>query len=94
MTNTTLYHKKKRVGEDFILAAIYGAAGVAVFLLLGIIGYVFVKGSGTLSLKFLTTVTSSLKNTVGIAGNLVNTLYIIILTLLIATPIGVGAPFI
>ena len=50
----------------------------------------FVKGSGTLSLKFLTTVTSSLKNTVGIAGNLVNTLYIIILTLLIATPIGVG----
>ena len=90
MTNTTLYHKKKRVGEDFILAAIYGAAGVAVFLLLGIIGYVFVKGSGTLSLKFLTTVTSSLKNTVGIAGNLVNTLYIIILTLLIATPIGVG----
>lgn len=90
MTNTTLYHKKKRVGEGFILAAIYGAAGVAVFLLLGIIGYVFVKGSGTLSLKFLTTVTSSLKNTVGIAGNLVNTLYIIILTLLIATPIGVG----
>lgn len=90
MTNTTLYHKKKRVGEGFILAAIYGAAGVAVFLLLGIIGYVFVKGSGTPSLKFLTTVTSSLKNTVGIAGNLVNTLYIIILTLLIATPIGVG----
>lgn len=90
MTNTTLYHKKKRVGEGFILAAIYGAAGVAVFLLLGIIGYVFIKGSGTLSLKFLTTVTSSLKNTVGIAGNLVNTLYIIILTLLIATPIGVG----
>ena len=90
MTNTTLYHKKKRVGEGFILAAIYGAAGVAVFLRLGLIGYVFVKGSGTLSLKFLTTVTSSLKNTVGIAGNLVNTLYIIILTLLIATPIGVG----
>ena len=90
MTNTTLYHKKKRVGEGFILAAIYGAAGVAVFLLLGIIGYVFIKGSGTLSLKFLATVTSSLKNTVGIAGNLVNTLYIIILTLLIATPIGVG----
>lgn len=78
------------MGEGFILAAIYGAAGVAVFLLLGIIGYVFIKGSGTLSLKFLTTVTSSLKNTVGIAGNLVNTLYIIILTLLIATPIGVG----
>ena len=30
-------------------------------------------------------------NVTGIAGNIVNTLYIIIVTMLIATPIGVGA---
>lgn len=36
-------------------------------------------------------VTSVLKGTTGIAGNIVNTLYIIIVTMLIATPIGVGA---
>ena len=41
--------------------------------------------------SFLTSVTSSLKQTTGIAGNLVNTLYIIVMTLFIATPIGVGA---
>ncbi|MHB8127976.1 MAG: phosphate ABC transporter permease PstA, partial [Mobilitalea sp.] len=41
--------------------------------------------------SFLTSVTSAIKGTFGIAGNIVNTLYIIILTLIIAIPIGVGA---
>lgn len=90
MANDTLYQKRKRPGETFLMAAIYGAASIAVLLLLGIIGYVFLKGFRVLNPAFLTTVTSSLKGTVGIAGNLLNTLYIIAITLLIATPIGVG----
>lgn len=90
MNNDTLYQKRRRPAEAFIMAAIYGAASISVLLLLGIIGYVFFKGFRVLSLEFLTTVTSSLKGTVGIAGNLLNTLYIIVITLLIATPIGVG----
>lgn len=72
-------------------AAIYGAAAISVVLLLGIIGYVFFKGLGVLNIEFFTTVTSAPKGTVGIAGNIVNTLYIIVITLIIATPIGVGA---
>lgn len=90
MADVTLYQKRRRPGEAFLLAAVYGAASVSVLLLLGIVGYVFFKGFRVLSVEFLTTVTSSLKGTVGIAGNLVNTLYIIAITLLIATPIGVG----
>ena len=90
MGNDTLYQKRKRPGEAFLMAAIYGAVSIAVLLLLGIIGYVFFKGFRVLNPAFLTTVTSSLKGTVGIAGNLLNTLYIIAITLLIATPIGVG----
>ena len=90
MTTDTLYQKRRRPAEAFLMAAIYGAASIAVLLLLGIIGYVFFKGFRVLSIEFLTTVTSSLKGTVGIAGNLLNTLYIIVITLLIATPIGVG----
>ena len=77
--------------ELFLEAAIYGAASVSVVLLSGIIGYVFLKGVHTVNLSFLTSVTSSLKQTVGIAGNLVNTLYMIVMTLFIATPVGVGA---
>lgn len=91
MTNATLYQKRKRPAEQLLLGAIYGAASVSVVLLLGIIGYVFAKGFRTVNWSFLTSVTSELKQTVGIAGNLVNTLYIIVLTLLMATPIGVGA---
>lgn len=73
------------------MAAIYGAAAISVVLLMGIIGYAFFKGIGVLNIEFFTTVTSELKGTVGIAGNIINTLYIIVITLLIATPIGVGA---
>lgn len=84
-------NKKKRPVDDLMYVAIYGAASVSVLLLLGIIGYVVYRGIGQISWTFLTTVTSALKQTVGIAGNIVNTLYIIVITLLIATPIGVGA---
>lgn len=91
MDKASLFQKRKRPGEAFLLAAIYGAAALSVLLLLGIIGYVFYKGFRTLNLQFFTTVTSELKGTVGIAGNIVNTIYVIILTLLAATPIGIGA---
>lgn len=91
MNDNTLYQKRNRSVETLLKVTIYGAATVSVFLLLGIIGYVFFKGIGVLNLEFFTTVTSELKGTVGIAGNIVNTLYIIVMTLIIATPIGVGA---
>lgn len=87
----TLYHKRKRPLETFLLAAVYGAASISILLLLGIVGYVFVKGFRTVTWNFLTTVTSTLRKTAGIAGNLVNTLYIVVLTLAVATPVGVGA---
>ena len=87
----SLTQKKTRGSDIVLLAAIYVSASVSVLLLAGIIGYVFVKGIHTVNWTFLTYVTSALKNTVGIAGNLVNTLYIIVITLLIVTPLGVGA---
>lgn len=87
----TLMRKKRRTGDLVLLGLIYLSAVFALALLIGIIVYVFAKGAHTISWMFLTTVTSSLKGTVGILGNIVNTLYIIVLTLLIATPIGVGS---
>ena len=83
-------NKRKR---NSILAygAIYFCSALSVALLAGIILYVFVKGLGTVNWSFLTSVTSVLRGTVGIAGNIVNTLIIIFLTMLIATPIGVGS---
>lgn len=91
MSSSTLMVKRKRPVDMLQKLAIYVSASIAVILLLGIIGYVFYKGIHTVSWTFLTTVTSAQKQTTGIAGNLLNTLYIIVITLLIATPIGVGS---
>ena len=77
--------------DKFLYGCIYMSAAIAVSVLLMIICYVTVRGIGSVSLEFLTTVTSARKGTVGIAGNIVNTLYIIVITLVIATPIGVGS---
>lgn len=81
----------KRTGEIILLGAIYLSAFLAVALLAGIAGYVFVKGIRAVNWTFLTSATSALKKTVGIAGNLLNTLYLVAITLLLATPLGVGA---
>lgn len=91
MNKGSLMKKKTRVSDVILLGLIYLAAAVSVALLLGIIGYVFFKGVRQVNWQFLTTVTSELKGTVGILGNIVNTLYMIVLTLLIATPVGVGS---
>ena len=82
---------KRKMLDGIAYVFIGLSAGISVALLLGILFYVLGKGMGTINWQFLTTVPSSLKGTFGIAGNLLNTLYIIIITLLLATPIGVGS---
>ena len=83
--------KSRKIKEIILYGLIYICAAVAVVLLVGIIGYVLAKGLKSVNIEFLTTVTSVLHGTVGIAGNIVNTIYIIVITMLIATPIGVGS---
>lgn len=87
----TLMQKKSRPADLLLLGLIYLSAAVAVMILLGIIVYVFYKGIGKVDWAFLTSVRSARKGTDGIWGNIVNTLYIIVITLLIATPLGVGS---
>lgn len=83
--------KRVRISEVLLYGLIYLSAAIAVALVAGIIIYVAVKGIGSINWRFLTTETSALAGTTGIAGNIVNTLYLIVITLLIATPIGVGS---
>ena len=83
--------KSRKIKESILYGLIYLCAGLSVVILVGIICYVVAKGIRSVNWQFLTTVTSVLKGTVGIAGNIVNTIYIIVITMLIATPIGVGA---
>lgn len=80
-----------RIKDSLAYALIYLCAAFSVVLIGGILLYVLYHGYHVVNWSFLTSVTSVLHGTVGIAGNIVNTLYIIILTMLIATPVGIGA---
>ena len=84
-------HKTNKLKDHILLFLIYLSALFSVLVLVCIIGYVVIRGIRNVNLTFLTTVTSAIKQTTGIAGNIVNTLYIVVLTLLIATPIGIGS---
>lgn len=70
---------------------VYAAAGLTMLLLVGIIGYVLVQGLPKLSWSLITSVPSVIKGVEGILPYILNTLYIILLSLLIVLPLGVGA---
>ena len=81
----------RKIKDFSIRILIYICTVFSVFLLIGIILYVLMKGLSAVNWSFLTSVTSVLKGTVGIAGNIVNTILIIFISMVIATPIGVGS---
>ncbi len=81
----------RKIKDLAIRTLIFICAAFSVLLLILIIVYVLVKGLPALNLTFLTTSTSVLKGTVGIAGNILNTVLIILITMIIATPVGVGS---
>lgn len=87
----SIYSSKFRP-RDFMLSLLINlSAAFSILLLIGIMGYVFLRGIPQISWQFLTTVPSTIQGTFGIAGNILNTLYLVLLTLLIATPLGVGS---
>lgn len=87
----SICQKHIRISDNILRFLIYLSAGISVGILICIIGYVAFRGLGSISWEFLSSVTSELNGTFGIIGNIVNTLYIIVISLIIATPIGIGA---
>lgn len=87
----SIYNRKNRVGERILKLLIWGAAALSIILLAGIMSYVLIRGIPQISWQFLSTVQSARKGTFGILGNIVNTVYIIVITLLIAVPVGIGS---
>ena len=87
----SIYGRRVRGLDVFLTVIIYTCAGFSILLLAGIMGYVFVRGIPHVTWAFLSTASSATKGTFGILGNIINTLYIVIITLLIATPLGIGS---
>ena len=67
------------------------AVGITAALTLFGVGYVLIKGFPNLSWEFLSTKPSYLSGNIGILPDVLNTVYIVIATLLIVLPLGVGA---
>ena len=67
------------------------AVGLTSALTLFVVGYVLVQGIPHLSWQFLSTNPSYLSGNIGILPDILNTRYIVIATLLIVLPLGVGA---
>lgn len=89
--------KKKAISGSrraYILAMriLMGAAAViTAALVLFLIAYVLIKGLPNVSWTLLSTAPSYLSDRIGILPDLLNTFYIVIATLLIVLPLGVGA---
>ena len=71
----------------FMLSATLVTAGLVVFLM----AYVLVKGIPNINWEFLSTKPSYLTGKIGILPDILNTVYIIIATLIIVIPLGAGA---
>ena len=67
------------------------AAALTAGLTLFIAGYVLLKGIPNITWKFLSTKPSYLSGNIGILPDILNTVYIVIATLVIVIPLGVGA---
>jgi len=83
---------KKRNAYIWIMRILmWLAAGITAVLTLFLLGYVLIQGLPNISWELLSTKPSYLRGTVGILPDILNTLYIILTTLLFVLPLGVGA---
>lgn len=83
--------KKRNVYIWAMRVLMWLAAGITAALTLFLLGYVLVKGVPNITWELLSTKPSYLRGTVGILPDILNTLYIILTTLLFVLPLGVGA---
>ena len=81
----------RRIYDRGLRALLWLCAGITCALLVFLIGYFFFRGLGNISWELLSTQTSYIKDTIGILPNILNTLYIILVAMVIVLPLGVGA---
>ena len=81
----------RKLREIFLKAALIAAAVITGCILIFLIGILLKRGLPQLSRSFLTTATSYLAGTIGILPNICNTLYLILIAMGVALPLGVGA---
>ncbi|MBQ2919804.1 MAG: phosphate ABC transporter permease PstA [Oscillospiraceae bacterium] len=83
---------RKRTMYVWVMRMLLWLAALATAALtLFLVGYVLLRGVPNLSWEFISTKPSYLSGSIGILPDILNTVYIVIATLLIVIPLGVGA---
>ena len=82
---------RRKVYDHGLRGLLYLCGGITAALLVFIIGYIFYRGLGNITWPLLSQQTSYRDDTIGILPNILNTLYIIVVSMVIVLPLGVGA---
>ena len=82
---------RRQLYDKGLRAVLYFCGFLTCALLVLIIGYIFYRGVPFISWELLSTQSSYINDTIGILPNILNTLYIILLSMVIVLPLGVGA---
>lgn len=83
--------RKRSIYICIMKLSMYASAFIIFALVLFLVGYVLMKGIPSITWKLLSTSPSYLGDHIGILPDILNTVYIILITLLIVLPLGVGA---
>lgn len=81
--------KKRKIKDGLINLLMYAATGIILIMLIFLVGYILWRGVPNITWKFISSKPSLIRETVGILPNILNTLYIILMTIIIVLPLGI-----
>lgn len=91
MNDLASISRKRKFKSGMLNFFIYLSVAILLALLLFLIGCIFVKGLPNVTWELLSTESSFIHERTGILPNILNTIYIIFITLIIVLPLGTGA---
>ncbi|HAL74067.1 MAG TPA: phosphate ABC transporter permease PtsA [Clostridiales bacterium] len=83
--------RSRRLKDNLLKAAIWLSTALTVGVLLLILGYILIKGVPNISWSFLTDIYRESNNQKGILPMIINTAYLVVMTLAVAVPTGIAA---
>ncbi len=87
---SSIFNKRKRPSDIILYGLIFLFSAAIVAMILYFLVYILIQGIPGLTWDFISTAPNPIEDTVGILPSIINTLYIILLSLIISVPIGVG----
>lgn len=83
--------KRRKTGNFIKMAFMYAATTIILLFLAFLIGYILFRGLPNITIQFLTSKPSLVRETIGIIPNILNTVYVILMTIIVVLPIGIGS---